>query len=718
MTPPKHIRTFLFGQHLADGMRVTLSIIAPALTGAMTGHFEAGMAASLGALCVSISDAPGPIRHKRTGMLYCLLFVVIMALATGLLNHYPFWMGVLIAGSVFFFSMFNVFGSRAASVGTGALLVMILRMSDLTTPAEVFADSFYILLGGLWYIVIAMTSHFIRPFRPIQRALGDSLNETANYLIIKADFYDPSKSLDETYSRLINQQTVVNEKQDIVRELLFKNRSILKESTFEGRSLVVTFSASVDLFEQIMAIWYDYHEMRKKYDGLGVLPAFNRAILSLADELHNIADSIHNQTRHESVLNVTEELNELKINIEKELGRPLDFTLRKILINLRNQGEKINVLSRYFKRDEKQLKSELNQNEYERFAPHQKINGTVFVNNLNLNSSAFRHSLRVMITCTVGFILAKLFFKGDHSYWIIMTIIIIMKPAYSLTKSKNIDRLTGTMAGGIIGLLILHFVKNDFVLFGLFTLFALGTYTTVRLNYVVMVLFLTPYVLILFHFLGKNIVNIAGERLLDTAIAGALAWLAMHFLFPNWEKHTIQNSLVSVLKANIRYLSKLCELTPDKTASPLAYKLVRKEVFVSTANLSAALHRMQSEPKGKQQHKQELYELVVLNHVLSSNIASLAKNMLSTQQEFPGSCTNQVNRSIRKLEDAIQLIEPGFQYVTEDIKPSTTDRNHETESQFKDQFSFVENLTADINRIARRIAGKPQNRVAPSLSSG
>ena len=58
---------------------------------------------------------------------------------------------------------------------------------------------------------------------------------------------------------------------DTVRELLFKNSELLKESTRTGRLLVLTFVDVVDLFEHIMATWYDYASLRKKYASTGIL---------------------------------------------------------------------------------------------------------------------------------------------------------------------------------------------------------------------------------------------------------------------------------------------------------------------------------------------------------------------------------------------------------------------------------------------------------------
>ena len=62
----------------------------------------------------------------------------------------------------------------------------------------------------------------------------------------------------------------------------------------------------------------------------------------------------------------------------------------------------------------------------------------MFVNNLTLNSSIFRHSLRMALACMVGFIVAKSFPLGHHSYWILLTITVLIKPGYRPSPSSVI----------------------------------------------------------------------------------------------------------------------------------------------------------------------------------------------------------------------------------------------------------------------------------------
>jgi uncharacterized membrane protein YccC len=56
----------------------------------------------------------------------------------------------------------------------------------------------------------------------------------------------------------------------------------------------------------------------------------------------------------------------------------------------------------------------------------------------------------------------------------------------------------------------------------------------------------------------------------------------------------------------------------------LAYKLARKNVYVHSANLTAAYQRMRAEPKRRQQNLAHTHQFIVRNHLLFSNIAHLA----------------------------------------------------------------------------------------------
>jgi len=703
MERTREIRYFFFSQYLSDGVRITLEIIIPALIFAYFGELEIGLALSLGALCVSISDGPGPVVHKQYGMLFCNLFVFISALLTGFLNHNAITLGLLILFSSFVFTMFSVFGNRATSIGFAALLIMILQMTKIIPAREVIIQSLLILAGGVWYMMVALAFFRITPYRPAQRSVGDCIRETAAYLLIKAEMYNVDSDLEQLYQKMVQQQVVVNEKQNEVRELLFKNRALLKESTRTGRRLVLTFVDLVDMFEQIMATGYDYADLRKRFAGTGILEEMNLILKKLASELNFIGEAVQSNNAYKDQTIPDKEIKLLQKKIDA-LTDETDFAIgHKILLSVQIFTSQITDLSGYY--DEAVLKKKKlrSRAEYRRFVSHQTISWKVFKNNLTLDSSIFRHSLRVMITCAVGFMLSRLFLQGHHSYWILMTIIIILKPAFSLTKKKNADRLLGTIGGGILGLLLLHFIHDNVIIFSLLVFFMLGTYTFKTLNYIVMVIFLTPYVLILFHFLGLGALDVASERLMDTAIGSALAALGSYFIFPLWESSQLKNYMAGVLKANIHFLEKLRDLIAGKEIASLDYKLVRKEVFVSNANLAAALHRMQSEPKNKQRHKNQIYEFVVLNNLLSSNISSIASDIL-THKAIPKIEPASLNPSIDCMKENLEKLENRSTPESDrKYQPAT---RMEQKDESKAQLEFIRKLIADIDKITDIIVDK------------
>ncbi len=705
--PTQHIKYFLFSQHLADGIRITLEILLPAIIGSYLGHLDLGLLMSTGALCVSISDAPGPMEHKFNGMLYCNLFIFAMALITGFATHSTILLGLLILGSAFFFTMFAVFGARASSIGISVLLIMILRMDSVSPAKAVFIDSLLILAGGVWYMLLALLLYLVKPYRQAQRALGNCIHETSKLLLIKADLYDIDKNVSEEYKRLLAQQVVVIDKQDEVRQILFKSKEIVKDTNPTGQLLLIAFTDAVDLYEQIIASWYDYDMLRERFSSTGILPEIADLIKNIADELDEAGLAIQANLPYKKKFELLPALKELKEKIDAtKMENASNLVLKKILVNLRKIGEQANIIGSYFVRDNTLKEYSGKAIDYLKFVSHQEISYAVFRNNLSLDSSVFRHSLRMMITCLLGFIIVEMISYGHHSYWILLTIVFILKPGYSVTKERNFQRIAGTIAGGVLGIIFIATIKDRTVLLALMVFFMIGTYTFQRLNYIVTVMMMTPYILILFSYLGLGFINVVEERVLDTAIASVLAFFASYFLFPHWESKQLDTVMMSVLKANIGYLQKLKYFFSGKQYTVLEYKLVRKELYVSAANLSAAFTRMLNEPKSKQVNAAAINEFVVLNNVLSSNIASMFTiNIHKESQSVTREIMQPLNRSIALLEDSMHRMDTAYEpVITVNYIPLSLASNKLTSHDMKEHIDFIYKLAADIRKVVEKIA--------------
>lgn len=709
--PKLIIRNFFFSQYLADGLRITFSILTPVLIFKLLGHFEEGLTISLGALCINITDIPGPPVHKRNGMLISALIVTVVALLTSLIHTNLYLLTTEIVLSTFLFSMFSVYGARAGAVGSSALLIMILSMNNVDSNfQEAVIRSFLILIGSFWYIGLSVLLSAIRPYRIAQRSLGECIREIAKFLYIKASFYNSRTNLEDDYRNLMSQQIIVNEKQDAVWDLLFRTRQIVKDTSGPGKALMLTFVETIDLYEQITAVYHDYELIRKKYNESGVLLIIAETARSMATELNHIGFAIQSNLPYKKKIDFTQQLDDIKdviTRIKLNESSENHLVLAKIYLNLRHIDRHLNELHKYFDlpySEDDNTESII----YKPFINSPDFSFEILKDNFSFDSLIFRHSIRVTIATLTGVIVAYLLNYGHHSYWIIMTIVFIMKPAFGLTKKRNFQRIIGTVAGGIIGVSILYLFPNTRAEFIFLLFFMICTYTFMRINYVTMVIFTTPYVLILLKLLGSGYINIIQERLIDTGIGCAIALIASYLLFPKWEADHLEDHIKNVLRANLNYYKSLASIASGKKPEPIKYKLARKEVYVNSANLSAAFQRMLSEPQKKQKDSNNVFEFVVLNHILSSNIAALATNTISNNRLYTTEELNLLKRTLVVLQNCIK--EKDAEDIVDDIitrssiqyhPEKNTEKNH-----FIDQLDFMFKLSHDIHRTTNMLYAK------------
>ncbi|RYU92096.1 hypothetical protein EWM62_01250 [Mucilaginibacter terrigena] len=712
----REIKSFFYSQYFSDGLRMSAGILIPTLVMIQLGDFSMGLTMSLGALCICTVDGPGPVSHKRNAMAAGNLCMLAVAIITGFARLNVYTLGLEITLASFLFSMFTVYGNRTASIGTSALLIMILMMDKEVPPPQLPAFCATLVGGGLWYMVFSLVFVGLRPYRAAQQILGENVADIARFLRIKADFYIHTTDIDANYRKLVLQQIQVSNHQDAVREILFKSRLMVKESTPASRIIILTFIDLVDMFEQIMATHYDYESIRVRFEKTGVLNEIAGFLHHVADDLDNIGYAILANDRPEKLSNLELRLEQLKLKIDavgtddKETS---NLVLKKILINLRDLSKSIsNIYKYYHSKASEGLVQSPTDVEYSKFVTHQDYAPHIFWDNFTLNSGAFKHALRVAIVCLVGFITAKNVSLGGHSYWVLLTIIVILKPGFSLSKQRNYQRLIGTIAGGAIGILVLNFVPDKTAQFIILIVFMIGTYSFLRLNYIVAVIFTTPYVLILFKFLGLGLINVAQERIIDTLIGSGIAFIASYVLFPTWEFEQINQTLRSVITANVNYLRKVSESISGKVVETTEYKLARKDVYVNSANLSAAFERMTSEPKSKQRSIKDIHKFVVLNHILTSYTANIASALIRSGQIPPHpDMLKLVKRGIAVLKETDKKLSGETIAMPPETPKTDTLPKPETvavpltadDLLMKEQLGFINKITLDIAKVTDNI---------------
>ena len=255
----------------------------------------------------------------------------------------------------------------------------------------------------------------------------------------------------------------------------------------------------------------------------------------------------------------------------------------------------------------------------------------------------------------------------------------------------------------------------------------IGTYSFLRMNYMIAVILMTPYILVLLHLVSSsNFQTILGDRVIDTIIGSSIAFLANLLLVPVWEHVQVKGYMAQSLEDCTNYFIDISGAFTGKTFMILQYKLSRKNAFVSLANLSDAFTRMLSEPKKKQKNSKLIHQFVVLNHMLISHIATLSYYVKPLADKYSSDDFSPViNCTMTQLKDAKGIL--NSEAVNKETNPKPKDQTldrrvdglmekrreelqngfidtetRKTLSEFKsvvDQFNFIIKIATDIKKI-------------------
>ena len=623
---------FINGRYVNEGVRITAGIVVPSFVMSYFNLLPVGFVVSLGALCVSVADTPGAVKHRFNGMFACCLLVTAISVLVSYAAINITLLALLIAAAGFFFSMLTVYGNRSAAVGLAAMIVMVLSLQTVHTGIEIWQNAGYILAGGSWYIVYSLLLYRLRPYKFIQQVLGDYIFDVAAYLKLRGDLYAAAPDYEKINSQLLQQQISIEAQENVLGDLLLNTRAIVKESTHIGRVLVKISLEVADLYESVMTTYQQYSLMHEHFDNTGILQSYQHIIYQLATEMEEISlaiksgfSAVSKKDTDELVIKTRNLFELLRQDYMKDENVENFVSLGRIQSNLEAIAAKVNQLHLY-KSYEVSFQNEKNASRVlGGMLATQDLRPSLFINNLHFGSNIFRHSVRVALALLVGY-LASLLFHADHGYWILLTIVVILKPAYSLSKRRNSDRLIGTVAGILIGVLILFFIKNLTVLWVILILFMAGSYMFIRTNYFLSVLLMTTYLLIFFQYLYPgNVKEIVQERILDTVIGSVVAFFASLFLIPAWEKNSIRAYMIKMLEANQTYFTSIASYFVEKIpVDEIRIKIARRQLLIALANLSDAFTRMLSEPKRYQQNVQHIHRFVSINHAVIAHLASLS----------------------------------------------------------------------------------------------
>jgi uncharacterized membrane protein YccC len=668
-----NVREITDSMDFTNSVKVTLAAAIPVIVFSILDQFDIGFAIALGAFLIFPSDISSNLKHKINGLLAAIAIVCGSALLISLVFPYKWIFYPVFAGLLFLLSMISVYGHRATLVSFSGLLSASIIFGNVYHGVELLQYIGLMAIGGLYYMVVSLLFYYIAPNRYAELQLAEAMKLTAKYLRLRGDLWTVDANRRKITEKQLKVQIDLNAIHENLRETLILAR-MQSGSSNQNRKMLIVFVTLVEVLELGLSTSFDHAKMHTAFkDHPDVLETYQKLAYNLAATLKRLALAAERGEKYKSAHNLYQNLQEFENKIKSyenvldNVGTEELYMLTNMLHYAEKQVERINIVERaytlaVFNHDIKGLDKDM-----EKFIKPEYYPLSVLTQNLSFSSTIFRHSLRLTTTMIAGY-LVGIMLPFQNAYWILLTIVVIMRPGYGLTKERSYKRILGTLLGGLIafGILMLP-VPNIVVIIMVLICMVLGlTYS--HINYTVGATFVTMYVVFIYGMITPDVKDVVQYRVLDTVVGASLAFIANYLLWPSWEFMHVPTYLQKAISANRDYLKQISELYNKKGPAPVSYRLARKEAFIETGNLMASFQRMIQEPKSKQKQVPELYELAVLNHSLQSSLASLGTYIQHHQTTKASAAFNYiVDTAIANLNDAALMLKG------EDVPPPPGD---------------------------------------------
>jgi uncharacterized membrane protein YccC len=219
--------------------------------------------------------------------------------------------------------------------------------------------------------------------------------------------------------------------------------------------------------------------------------------------------------------------------------------------------------------------------------------------NLTLESTAFRHAIRLAAAVGIASVVYHVF-HYSRGYWIPMTVLIVLRPEFYETFARGIARIAGTLLGGGIAAAIVHLLHPPNAVLAILLLLAVwGCYNLFRVNYALFSVCLTAYVVLVLRLSGIAELTAAMARITYTIEGGALAIL-IYAIWPTWAGRTARTSIAEMLDAQRRYVEALLSAYVDPKTLDLARLAgLRSTARLIRSNTEALVERMNVKPAAR-----------------------------------------------------------------------------------------------------------------------
>ena len=657
--------------YVASGLTVALGLLF--ISGGIhlwLGTLAASTAAT-GVIVTAPPDLPGPRRGKFLQMLPAPLIGLPLFFAVQMLHSAPIRLGLLLVPATFMAFLAMAWGKRGIPIAIAVMFSMVFSMATQTPAgmADVIERTWHFGLGAGLYVIWATLANLALNGRFRTQSIADVLYSLAALMRTEASQFLPQ---DETrdvrdvpapmLGRLLREQAALADQLQATRDIVLESPRTPRRQRLAAMLVIV-----LEMRDQLLASELDLDTLRTHPSHADALVEMRCVLEELADETIALADALMMGRHPDAVADRRPRLAAIHVSADDghhgpqgSVGPTAAMLARGLASRIGHINDEVLRLSAMARGDAEPNLAVVRAN-WQLFVSPTDWSLRPFFTLWSWDQPPLRHAIRAALAIAAGYAIAVSMPWGSHDYWILLTIVVVLRGSLSQTLERRNARVAGTLLGCVLAVGLLSAHPSALMLLVIVTVSQAIAHSFAVRRYLITAVAATVLGLVQAHMLNVGVAPIFAlfERIADTLIGAALAW-AFCYVLPSWERTQLPALVARVLTAQARHARLalgLGQLKAIDSSPELEWRLARREAYDSLSALVQATQRSLSEPRAVQPPLEPLEHLQAHSYQLLAQLSAV-KSMLVLRRDrlTPAEVEGPIGRTAQRIEAAIGTI--------------------------------------------------------------
>jgi uncharacterized membrane protein YccC len=600
----------------------------------------AASAASVGVIVCIPPDAAAPRRGKFWQLLPAALFGLPLFFAVQALHTSPLLLGLVLVPATFLAFLAGAWGKRGLPITMSIMFAMVFSMAMPQHAASdtALTSSMHFALGAVAYLMWATLANTLLNARYRALMLADTflalaglMRTQAAQFVAAADEAGTATST-TTVGQLLQKQAALADQLQAARDLLLESPRTPRRQRLAGLLIHV-----LELRDHLLACELDLDALKSHAGHAADLNELRVVLEGLAEDVEQLADALltgqplqAHRSRRPRLAAPTE-----PALTTDAVAAPSTPSLARSLAN--RVGHVDAEVSRTIALARGDTTPDLAavRVAWQLFVSPTAWSWRPFAALWRWDAPPLRHAVRAALAIASAYALSLALPWGTHDYWILLTIVVVLRGSLAQTLERRNSRAAGTLLGCLLAAALLWMHLPPWLLLLVLTLAQAVAHAFAPKRYLVTAIAATVLGLVQSH-----LINVGGspvfdmvERLADTLLGVVIAW-GFSYVLPSWERHQIPALVARTLAAQARHARValgLGQFDAVDNEPELEWRLARREAYDSLSALVQATQRSLAEPRAVRPPLEPLERLLAHSYQLLAQLTAV-KTMLLLQR--------------------------------------------------------------------------------------